>query len=335
MDPSWIPCAAETHCSFSPSLIILQKHCSSPFIQSTATSMGFFTDKVASKVPQVTVYFWIIKVLATTVGETFADFLNADVGLGMGGTSGVMLVITVAALALQMKLRFYSPAIYWFVIVSISTVGTLLTDNLTDNAGVSLEVTAPVFFVILLLVFSGWYRVEKDLSIHNIGTRRRESWYWLTVLFTFALGTATGDLVAEKLDIGYGNSLVLFAGCIIVTGLLWRFHIVDGVLGFWIVYILTRPLGASLGDLLSQNPADGSSDPSASGSGSTGTDAHAVLPSAWKAGLSLGTTLTSMIFLGLIILLVIFLVLTKKDQLPPPILPSPQIALDERLCEDA
>ncbi|GMF81493.1 unnamed protein product [Phytophthora fragariaefolia] len=223
-----------------------------------------------------------------------------------------------------MKLDFYFAPLYWFVIVAISTVGTLLSDNLTDNLNVPLKVTTPIFLALLAVVFFSWYRVEKNLSIHSIFTRRREAWYWLAVLVTFALGTSAGDLIAEQLDVGYGNSLVLFAGCIVVVGLLWWFKIINGVLGFWAVYVLTRPLGASLGDLMSQNPADsvdsssgsssGSSSSSASESTSGSTSAED-LPSGWKAGLNLGTTLTSMIFLGLIAVLVIFLTITKKDKL--------------------
>lgn len=279
--------------------------------------MGFFDDQVAVKVPQVTAYFWVIKVLATTVGETFADFLNADAGLGLGGTSGVMLAILLVALAVQMRLGFYFAPVYWFVIVAISTVGTLLSDNLTDNLNVPLAVTTPVFFVVLVFVFLGWFRAEKSLSIHFIFTRKREGWYWLTVLVSFALGTSAGDLIAEKLNLGYGYSLVLFVGCIVVAGSLWWLKVINAVFGFWVVYILTRPLGASLGDLLSQNPADavasgsGSGSSSSSSSGSAGVD----LPSGWKAGFNLGTTVTSMIFLGLIAVLVLFLTITKKDRL--------------------
>ncbi|KAE8874893.1 hypothetical protein PF003_g40983 [Phytophthora fragariae] len=267
--------------------------------------MGFFDEQVGVKVPQVTIFFWIIKVLATTVGETFADFLNSNIGLGLGGTSGVMVSILLASLAGQMKLDYYFAPLYWFVIVAISTVGTLLSDNLTDNLNVPLAVTTPIFLALLAIVFYSWYHVEKNLSIHSIFTRRREAWYWLAVLVSFALGTSAGDLIAEKLDVGYGNSLVLFAGCIAIVGLLWYFKVINGVLGFWAVYVLTRPLGASLGDLMSQNPADSVG----SGSGSE------TLPSGWKAGLNLGTTVTSMIFLSLIAVLVIFLTVTKKDTL--------------------
>ncbi|KAE9333770.1 hypothetical protein PF008_g14277 [Phytophthora fragariae] len=285
--------------------------------------MGFFDEQVGVKVPQVTIYFWIIKVLATTVGETFADFLNSNIGLGLGGTSGVMVSILLASLAGQMKLDYYFAPLYWFVIVAISTVGTLLSDNLTDNLNVPLAVTTPIFLALLAIVFYSWYHVEKNLSIHSIFTRRREAWYWLAVLVSFALGTSAGDLIAEKLDVGYGNSLVLFAGCIAIVGLLWYFKAVNGVFCFWVVYVLTRPLGATLGDLMSQNPAgsvgsgSGSSSESSSLSSSEGSDSDsgAALPSGWKAGLNLGTTVTSMIFLFLIAVLVIFLAVTKKDTL--------------------
>ncbi|KAK1937876.1 hypothetical protein P3T76_009613 [Phytophthora citrophthora] len=285
--------------------------------------MGFFDDQVGVKVPQVTVYFWIIKVLATTVGETFADFLNGNVGLGLGGTSGTMLAILLVSLAVQVKLDFYYPPLYWFVIVAISTVGTLLSDNLTDNLNVPLTATTIVFFVLLIAVFSAWYFMERNLSIHDIFTRRREAWYWLAVLVTFALGTSAGDLVAEQLNLGYGNSLLLFAGCIAVVGVLTWAKKINAVFGFWVVYVLTRPLGASLGDLMSQNPADsvdsgsGSSSSSSSGSSTSmsGSAPTEELPSMWKAGLNLGTTVTSMIFLSLIAILVIFLTITKKDNL--------------------
>ncbi|KAE9219181.1 hypothetical protein PF002_g16272 [Phytophthora fragariae] len=285
--------------------------------------MGFFDEQVGVKVPQVTIFFWIIKVLATTVGETFADFLNSNIGLGLGGTSGVMVSILLASLAGQMKLDYYFAPLYWFVIVAISTVGTLLSDNLTDNLNVPLAVTTPIFLALLAIVFYSWYHVEKNLSIHSIFTRRREAWYWLAVLVSFALGTSAGDLIAEKLDVGYGNSLVVFAGCIAVVGLLWYFKAVNGVFCFWVVYVLTRPLGATLGDLMSQNPADsvgsgsGSSSESSSLSSSEGSDSDSgeALPSGWKAGLNLGTTVTSMIFLFLIAVLVIFLAVTKKDTL--------------------
>jgi uncharacterized membrane-anchored protein len=234
---------------------------------------------VLNKVPQVTIAFWVIKVLATTVGETAADFLNLQLGLGLQLTSIVMAALLIAALIVQFALRRYIPGVYWLAVVLISVVGTLLTDNLTDGLGVPLWLSTTVFAIVLGIVFALWYRTERTLSIHSIVTRRREAFYWLAVLFTFALGTAAGDLLAESLALGYLLSLVVFVVAIAVVGLLYRFAHLHAILAFWIAYILTRPLGASTGDLLSQPVADG--------------------------GLGLGTTVTSLVFLLVIVALVV------------------------------
>ncbi len=239
-----------------------------------------------TKVPQVTVFFWVIKVLATTVGETAADFLNATLGFGLTGTSIVMGVLLAAALVVQFRTRRYVPAVYWVAVVLISVVGTLITDNLTDNFGVPLPVTTAVFAVALALTFAAWYRSEQTLSIHSIITPRREGFYWLTILFTFALGTASGDLVAERLGVGFLASAVIFAVAIALVGLAYRLG-AGAVLTFWLAYILTRPLGASLGDLLSQDTADG--------------------------GLGLGTAGTSALFLVIISALVVYLTRSRRD----------------------
>ena len=167
-----------------------------------------------NKVPEVTLYFWIIKVLCTTVGETAADFLNDNLGLGLTKTTFVTGAVLVVALVFQFRVRRYVPAIYWLAVVLISVVGTLITDNLTDNFGVSLVTTTVVFSFVLAAVFAAWYASERTLSIHTIVTTRREAFYWLTVLFTFALGTAAGDLTAERLAVGYWKSALLFAALI-------------------------------------------------------------------------------------------------------------------------
>lgn len=240
------------------------------------------------KVPEVTAFFWIIKVLATTVGETFADFLNTQLGFGLNGTSIVTLAVLALALFFQFKSKRYKPSLYWAVVVLTSITGTLLTDNLTDNAHVSLLTSSAVFAFILAAVFFTWHKVEASLAVHSIYTPRREAFYWATILFTFALGTATGDLFAERFGFGYGKSLLVFVGLITVIALLWRTRVVNPVLGFWAVYVLTRPLGASIGDLLAQPKKIG--------------------------GLGLGTTVTSAIFLSVILGLVIFLTKTKKDK---------------------
>ncbi|MCW2599821.1 MAG: putative rane-anchored protein [Frankiales bacterium] len=240
-----------------------------------------------NKVPEVTIYFWIIKILATTVGETAADFLNSNLGLGLTNTTLVMAAFLVVALAFQFRVRRYVPTIYWLAVVLISVVGTLITDNLTDNFGVSLVTTTTLFAIALAATFAAWYATEKTLSIHSVVTNRRESFYWLTVLFTFALGTAAGDLTAEKLDVGYWKSAVLFGAIIAIVFAAHRFFGLDAILGFWLAYIVTRPLGASLGDYFSQAKAD--------------------------QGLGLGTTATSALFLVTIALVVTYLTTTKKD----------------------
>jgi uncharacterized membrane-anchored protein len=241
------------------------------------------------KVPQITMYFWIIKVLATTVGETFADFLNVQLGLGLNGTSVATFIALALVLVFQFRGKGYKPPVYWLAIVLISIAGTLVTDNLTDNFGVSLFTSSILFSILLAAIFIGWYLKEKTLAIHSIYTPTREAFYWLTILFTFALGTATGDLFAERLALGYGRSLLVFAGLISLIGVLWQRKVINAVFGFWAVYVLTRPLGASIGDLLSQDKKVG--------------------------GLGLGTTITSLIFLVLIVLTVTYLVKSKKDQI--------------------
>jgi uncharacterized membrane-anchored protein len=240
-----------------------------------------------NKVPEVTLYFWVIKVLCTTVGETAADFLNDNLGLGLTRTTFLISGFLVVALAVQFRHRRYVPGIYWLAVVLISVVGTLITDNLTDNFGVSLVTTTAVFSIVLAAVFAAWYASERTLSIHTIVTTRREAFYWLTVLFTFALGTAAGDLTAERLAVGYWKSALLFGGLIAVVYFLHLKLGLNAILAFWIAYILTRPLGASIGDYLSQPRADG--------------------------GLGLGTTVTSVIFLLTILAVVVYLTLTKVD----------------------
>ncbi|WP_051973772.1 hypothetical protein [Cryobacterium sp. MLB-32] len=253
---------------------------------STVTPAVSPTRRMLNKVPEVTLIFWVIKVLATTVGETAADFLNVDLGLGLTITSIIMAVLLIAALIVQFTLHKYTPAVYWLAVVLISVVGTLITDNLTDNLGVPLWVTAVVFALALATVFAAWAVSEKTLSIHSIFTTRRESFYWLAVLFTFALGTAAGDLVAEGLNLGFFVALLLFAAAIALVAVAYFVFKLNAVLAFWIAYILTRPLGASTGDLLSQPTADG--------------------------GLGLGTTGTSVLFLAVILILVTVLTLRAR-----------------------
>lgn len=243
-----------------------------------------------NKVPAVTLFFWVIKILATTVGETAADFLNVNLKLGLNGTSLVMGVLLLVTLAVQLRARKYVPWIYWVCVVLISVVGTLITDNLVDNLGVTLRTATAVFAGGLAAVFAAWYASEKTLSIHTIYTTRRELFYWFAILLTFALGTAAGDLTAEGLGLGYANSALMFGGAIAVVTISHLMLGLNAVAAFWMAYILTRPLGASLGDLLSQPAANG--------------------------GLGWGTVGTSAIFLGTILMLVLYLSVKRVDTLP-------------------
>ncbi len=210
-----------------------------------------------NKVPDPTASFWIIKVLATTVGETAADLISTTLGFGLPLTTVVMAAVLVVVLVLQFRASGYRPTVYWVTVVLISIVGTCITDNLTDGVGVSLFISTAVFALALAAVFVIWFRVEGTLSIHRIDTFRREVYYWLAILFTFALGTAAGDLIAEQTGLGYLPALLLFAGGIALVSVLFFVFRVNAVVCFWAAYVLTRPLGASLGDLLSQPVSDG------------------------------------------------------------------------------
>ncbi|CAN5208116.1 membrane protein [soil metagenome] len=252
-----------------------------PQLRARRSSLPF-----ASKVPEVTAAFWIIKVLATTVGETAADFLNETLGLGLTFTSAVMAAALVIVLIVQFRARRYVPSIYWLAVVFISVVGTLVSDNLVDNLGVPLWLSTLIFAVLLAATYCWWFLSERTLSIHSILSTRREGFYWGAVLFAFALGTSAGDLIAEGLDLGYLLSLVLFAAAIVLVAAAYLFFRLNAVIAFWIAYVLTRPLGASTGDLLSQPVKDG--------------------------GLGLGTTVTSIAFLAVILVLVVALSLTQR-----------------------
>lgn len=230
-----------------------------------------------NKVPEVTLSFWVIKILSTTVGETGADFLAVDAGFGAGATSIGMATLLAIALFCQLRTKAYTPWIYWLTVVLVSIVGTQITDILTDVLDISLYTSTAVFSVLLVISFLVWYRMEHNLSIREIVTPRRELFYWATVLCTFALGTAAGDLATEALGLGFTLGAVIFAVLIAGTLLAWRLG-ANVILMFWIAYILTRPFGASLGDLLTQAKTYG--------------------------GLGMGATWTSAIFLCVIVLLV-------------------------------
>ena len=233
--------------------------------------------QMLNKVPEVTLAFWVIKIMSTTVGETGADYLAVHVGLGTAATGAIMACLLVAALVAQLRLTRYVPGVYWLTVVLVSVVGTQITDALTDRLDVSLYVSTVVFAALLAATFGAWYASERTLSIHTIVTRRRELFYWTAILFTFALGTAAGDLATEALGLGFNVGVLVSSLLIAAVYAAFRLG-ANPVLTFWIAYILTRPLGASLGDLLSQARTYG--------------------------GLGLGTVMTSIMFLAVIVALV-------------------------------
>ncbi|SDA51542.1 hypothetical protein [Mesorhizobium qingshengii] len=238
-----------------------------------------------NRVPDVTLDFWLIKLMAVTMGETAIDLLAVNLGLGLTVTSLIMTAVLAVALVLQFARKRYVPWTYWLTVVLISVVGTLITDNLVDDFGAHLQTTAIAFSVVLAATFAVWYASERTLSIHTIFTTRREIFYWLAILFTFSLGTAAGDLVIETFELGYLATGLLFGGIVALIALAYYLLDLDGILAFWLAYILTRPLGASLGDLMSQPVEYG--------------------------GLGFGTIFTSLIFLGCIIALVLSMTLRE------------------------
>lgn len=255
--------------------------------------------RLVNRVPEVTLVFWILKILATTVGETAGDVLSITFKLGTVITSYVMGVLLIISLVFQFRARRYVPAIYWLVVVFISVVGTLISDNLVDNLGVPLTTTTAIFTVALIAVFVFWYMSERTLSVHTIYTARRELFYWAAILFTFSLGTSGGDLLSERMAVGYALSAVIFAAGIAIVYALYRTRLIGEVLAFWLAYILTRPLGASMGDLLTQARTDG--------------------------GLGLGTIPVSAVCLIIIVILVVHLARQEKrqpQQLPDAGFPS-------------
>ena len=243
--------------------------------------------RMLNKVPEVTVFFWIIKILCTTVGESFADYINETLGFGLTNTTILFGVAFGVALAAQFRLNRYVPGVYWLTVVLVSVFGTLVTDNLTDGHNVPLWFSTTLFSALLAIVFGIWYARERTLSIHTIVTSSREAWYWTAVLVTFALGTAVGDWTIELTGWSPGQSVLLPLALIASVVAAWKLG-AGPVLSFWIAYILTRPLGANIGDFLASPKSEG--------------------------GLGLGTLGTSLLFLGTIAAVVVYLSVTGTDR---------------------
>src|SRR5215471_14369259 len=208
-----------------------------------------------TKVPEVTAYFWITKVLTTGMGEATSDYLvhrfNPEIAVVLGFTAFV------AAMVLQFSIRRYNTWVYWLAVVMVAVFGTMAADVLHVGLGIPYAVSTAFYSVVLAVIFVLWYRSEGTLSIHSIYTRRREVFYWATVLATFALGTAAGDLTAKVVGLGYLGSGVMFAVVIAIPYVGYRWFGLNAIVAFWFAYIVTRPLGASFADWLAWPPSAG------------------------------------------------------------------------------
>lgn len=238
-----------------------------------------------NKVPEITVFFWIIKILTTGMGEVTSDYLANHINPVIAvAFTGLCLV---AALALQLLVRRYVAWIYWLNVVLVSVFGTMAADVLHVGFGISYIVSTTFFVIVLSIIFVTWYTSEKTLSIHSIFTRRREIFYWTTILSTFALGTAAGDMTASTMHLGYFFSGVMFAILIAIPAIAyWKFGL-NEIFAFWFAYIITRPLGASFADWMGVPPSRG--------------------------GLGIGTGLVSLGLSIIILCLVGYMALTRKD----------------------
>jgi uncharacterized membrane-anchored protein len=206
------------------------------------------------KVPEITLIFWVLKLLTTGMGEAMSDFLGQQ-SVPLAAVVGLFGLII--ALRLQLRQPGYKAPYYWFAVMMVAVFGTMAADAIRDGAGIGYSVTTPVFAVIVAAIFGLWYRSEGTLSIHSIDSRRRECFYWAAVLGTFALGTAAGDLTAYQLNLGFWTSALLFAAIIAIPALSWARGVMNPIAAFWFAYIVTRPLGASFADGLSKPRAGG------------------------------------------------------------------------------
>ena len=241
--------------------------------------------RAASKVPEVTVYFWIVKILTTGMGEAAADYVQSLVRPVLAVVLTGLLLL--AGVAVQLRTRRYLAGVYWTAVVMVSVFGTIEADVLRHKLGLSNQVNTLIWLVALAAAFLAWYRTERTLSIHSIHTRRREVFYWATVMITFALGTAAGDWTAKSVGLGWLASALLFSAAMAVPAVLHRWAGLNAVLAFWTAYVLTRPVGASFADWMADDRASG--------------------------GLGWGKLMTTVVTSALIVAFVAFLAVTRRD----------------------
>jgi uncharacterized membrane-anchored protein len=210
-----------------------------------------------SKVPEVTLVFWIIKVAATTLGETGGDAVSMTLDLGYAIASAIFIVLFLAAVGIQIKAKAFHPFLYWAVIVATTTAGTTIADFCDRSLGIGYAGGASILFVLLMATLAIWYRATGSISVDTVASPRVEMFYWTAILFSQTLGTALGDWMADSEGVGFGGGALVFGAALVAVALAYFFTKVSRVLLFWAAFILTRPLGATVGDLLDKPIADG------------------------------------------------------------------------------
>jgi uncharacterized membrane-anchored protein len=271
-------------------------------VPSHSHSTARFPEPLTAKVPEITALFWVIKILTTGMGEATSDFL-IKINIVLGGVVG--LTVFLLALWWQFRVRRYIAVVYWLAVAMVAVFGTLAADGLHVELHVPYIGSTIFYAIILAVVFYLWRRDQGTLSIHSIVTRRRETYYWLTVLATFALGTALGDLTATTLHLGFLTSGLMFTGLILIPALAWWRFGLNEIVAFWWAYVLTRPLGASFADWLSKP--------------------HAL------SGLNYGDGQVAAVATVIIAILVAYVAVTRNDIQPPmtPVTPPRSAPVSE------
>ena len=210
-----------------------------------------------NKVPEVTFAFWVIKICATTLGETFGDFLSMTLQLGYAVSTAILFAVFVVTLLAQVAAKSFHPLFYWSVIVSTTTVGTTMADYLDRTGGIGYVAGSTLLAVILIIVLATWRFTTGSISVSNITTPKVEIFYWIAILFSNTLGTALGDFLSDSSDFGFQGAALVFGGLLALIALAYFFTHISHTLLFWLAFVLTRPLGATLGDILTKPLADG------------------------------------------------------------------------------
>lgn len=210
-----------------------------------------------SKVPAVTLMFWVVKVLATTLGETGGDSLSMSMNLGYLVSTAIFSVIFAAAVAVQVKAKQFHPALYWTTIIATTTVGTTLADFATRSIGIGYAGGSALLLALLAISLATWYRSEGSIAVETVSTPRVEAFYWFTIMFSQTLGTALGDWTADSIGLGYNGAALLFGGLLVVLVVGYYFTRISRTALFWAAFVLTRPLGAVVGDFLDKPVAEG------------------------------------------------------------------------------